>query len=185
MTVRRRLDVAAAAGDTATMDLDLIAEQHVDGAPEAVFALALDPARFPEFFTGYGPIPAVRSVIPHAPPAAGSTREIHNGDGSRLSERITVLDPPRRHAYTLTGLRPPFAWLVRAGHADWRFEPAGTGTRISWHYRWELSSPLAWPVAAPLLRLCMRRAMARCLAAMAAGFSPPHPDPDHTARTER
>ena len=167
------------------MDVDLIAEHCLEGAPEAVFALALDAARFPEFFTGYGPIPAVCAVIPHAAPAVGSTREIHNSDGSRLAESITAFDPPRHHAYTLTGLRPPFSWLVGAGHADWRFEPAGTGTRITWRYRWALTSPLAWPLAAPLLRLAMRGAMARCLAAMAADFTPPHPDTPRTARTER
>jgi len=162
------------------MDLHLTAEQTVDAAPDATFALALDAARFPEFFAGYGPIPAVRAVILHAPPAVGSTREIHNGDGSRLTETITALDPPRRHAYTLTGLRPPFSWLVRSGHADWQFEPVGARTRITWHYRWVLTSPLAWPVAALLLPLCMRRAMARCLAAMAAALAAPHglaPDP--------
>ena len=156
------------------MDLHLTAAQFVDAHPEHAFALAMDPARFPAFFTGYGPIPAVVAVIPHAPPAIGSTREIRNGDGSCLSERITAFDPPHHHAYTLTGLRPPFAWLVRAGHADWRFEPVGSGTRVTWRYRWELTSPLAWPVAAPLLRLCMHRAMARCLAAMATALATPH-----------
>ena len=167
------------------MDLLLSAEQDFAAAPEAVFARALDAGRFPEFFSGYGPIPAVRAVTPQAPAAVGSTREVHNSDGSRLHERITVLQAPQRHAYTLTGLRPPFAWLVRAGHADWHFSPAGAGgTRVRWDYRWELTGPLAWPLAAPLLRVFMRGAMARCLAAMAASFGPDPSALPSPSRTE-
>ena len=153
------------------MHLDLQADQTFAAPPDAVFALALDAARFPEFFTGCGPIPAVRQITLHAPSAVGSTRTLTNSDGSRLTEVITAFDPPRHHAYTLTGLRPPLAWLVRAGHADWQFTPHGAGTQVTWRYRWTLVSPLAWPVAAPLLRVFMRAAMARCLAAMAAALA--------------
>ncbi|QSX79143.1 SRPBCC family protein [Agrilutibacter solisilvae] len=168
------------------MDLHLQADQDFGADPDTVFALALDAARFPEFFTGFGPIPAVRQITAHAPPAVGSTRELINGDGSRLHERITALDAPRHHAYTLTGLRPPLAWLVRAGHANWRFTPTAHGTHVRWQYRWTLTSPLAWPLAAPLLRVFMRGAMARCLAAMAAALAdaparalPPHIRTEH------
>jgi carbon monoxide dehydrogenase subunit G len=168
------------------MDLHLTAEQDFDATPEAVFALTVDPERFPAFFTGFGPIPAVEAITLHAPLAVGSTRELRNGDGSRLLERVTALQAPQHHAYTLTGLRPPLAWLARAGHADWRFVPTAGGTRVRWRYRWELTHGLAWPVAAPLLHGFMRTAMARCLAAMAATFAsspavppatPPRPEP--------
>ena len=157
------------------MDLHLQADQAFAAPPDAVFALALDAARFPEFFSGYGPIPAVRQITLHAPSAVGSTRALLNSDGSQLHERITAYAPPHHHAYTLTGLRAPLAWLVRAGHADWRFVPAGdgtpgNGTHVTWRYRWTLTSPLAWPLAAPLLRVFMRGAMARCLASMAAAL---------------
>jgi hypothetical protein len=157
------------------MDIHLQADQTFAAAPEAVFALAVDAGRFPAFFTGFGPIPAVRRITLHAPLAVGSTRELLNGDGSTLLERVTAVDSPRHHAYTLTGLRPPLAWLARAGHADWHFTPAGDGTQVRWRYRWELTSPLAWPLAAPLLHVFMRGAMARCLAAMAAALDGPAP----------
>jgi hypothetical protein len=97
----------------------------------------------------------------------GSTRELENGDGSRVTERITALDAPRRHAYTLTGLAPPFSWLVRAGHADWTFTGVAGGTDVQWRYDWDLAHGLAWPVAWPLLQGFMRTAMQRCLRAMA------------------
>ncbi|MGQ0800180.1 MAG: SRPBCC family protein [Pseudomarimonas sp.] len=149
------------------MHVDLIAKHSFQSAPEAVFALGLDPLRFPAAFRGFGPIPSIRSMTLHAPPAVGSTRELENSDGSRPQERITALEPPHRHAYTLSGLSAPFSWLVRAGHADWSFTAVAQGTAVEWRYRFELTSPLAWPLASPLLNLFMTAAMRRCLATMA------------------
>lgn len=153
------------------MRLSLTAERRIDAPPEAVFALALDSERFPALFPGYGPIPALKRITALAPPAVGSLRSLENSDGSKLMERITELDAPRLHAYTLSGLRPPLAWLAREGHARWDFEAdrndGADATRVRWRYEFELTSPLAWPLAAPLLRGCMRAAMARCLERMA------------------
>jgi hypothetical protein len=149
------------------MDVNLCVDRHFSASPEAVFALALDPVRFPATFRGFGPIPAIRSITPHAPPAVGSTRALANSDGSQPLERITALEPARRHAYELTRLSAPFSWLVRAGYADWTFAARDGGTDVAWHYRFALTSPLAWPVAAPLLHAFFAAAMRRCLAAMA------------------
>lgn len=144
----------------------LTSEHTIDAPPAAVFALAVDPERFPLLFTGCGPVPALRRITLHAPLAVGSTRELESSDGSRLVERITVLDPPHRHAYSLSGIRAPLGWLVRAGHADWTFEAAGSATRVRWTYDWEPTGRLAHPFAWLLLRCFMRTAMQRCLAAM-------------------
>jgi hypothetical protein len=133
-----------------------------------VFALALDPERFPATFAGCGPIPALRKITPHAPTAVGSTRSVESSDNSVLQEHVTAFEPPHRHAYVLSGMRPPLAWLAREGRADWRFTTVGDGTSVAWHYDFELTSPLAWPIAAPVLSGFMRTAMTRCLAAMAA-----------------
>jgi hypothetical protein len=149
------------------MDVHLTARRHFRAPPGAVFALAADAARFPGTFRGYGPIPSIRTITPHAPPAVGSTRELENSDGSRPLERITAFEPPSRHAYVLSGLRAPFSWLVRCGHAEWSFAPAAAGTEVAWRYRFELTNPLAWPIAWPLLHGFFRTAMNRCLDAMA------------------
>jgi hypothetical protein len=148
------------------MHIAIDAEHLMPASPEAAFALSLDAQRFPALFRGFGPIPAVERITLHAPPAVGSTRELENSDGSRLGERITALEPARRHAYSLTGMRPPFGWLVRQGEADWRFTPHADGVRVAWSYRFTLTRPIAWPVAWPLLQGCMRTAMRRCLHAM-------------------
>jgi len=151
----------------AGMRIEVRIERTIDAAPAAVFALALDAARFPATFTGFGPIPALRRITPLAPPAVGSTREVESSDGSRLIERVTLLEPPHRHSYALSELRPPLAWLVRSGDADWAFLDVAGATRVTWRYVFTLTSPLAWPVAWPLLYVFMRAAMRRCLEAMA------------------
>ncbi|ALN63965.1 hypothetical protein GLA29479_3103 [Lysobacter antibioticus] len=157
------------------MRVSLLAERSISATPEAVFALALDPERFPALFEGYGPIPGLHRITPLAPPAVGSMRSLENEDGSRLMERITAFDPPRRHAYTLSGFRGPLAWLAREGHADWTFAAESiersantpTSTRVLWRYDFELTNVLAWPFAWPLLHGFMQVAMRQCLERMA------------------
>lgn len=139
----------------------------------AVFALALDPVRFPATFSGCGPIPGLRRITPHGIPAVGATRAVESSDGSVLTERITAFDPPRRHAYALSGLRAPLALLVREGQADWTFTEAHGRTRVTWEYAFALTGAWSWPVAWPLLNIFMRRAMRNCLAAMAGELAGP------------
>lgn len=151
------------------------AEIFVAAPIRPVFAMTVDPVRFPEFFTGYGPIAGIESVIVDAPLRPGSIRRVLSKDGSQLSEAVTVLDPPLRHAYVLTGFGPPFSWMVRRGEADWTTSASGDGTRLRWDYHFTLASPFAWPLAWPLLKIFMTGAMRRCLANMAAAHAPPRP----------
>ncbi|OGT59686.1 MAG: hypothetical protein A3E01_04280 [Gammaproteobacteria bacterium RIFCSPHIGHO2_12_FULL_63_22] len=151
------------------------AETFVAAPLRPAFAMTVDPVRFPEFFTGYGPIAGIESVIVDAPLRPGSIRRVLSKDGSQLSEAVTVLDPPLRHAYVLTGFGRPFSWLVRRGEADWTATASGDGTRLRWDYHFTLASPFAWPLAWPLLKICMTGAMRRCLANMAAAHAQPRP----------
>jgi len=143
------------------------AERTLPCTREQAFALLCDSARFPTFFSGYGPIPAVRSIDMAGPLRIGSVRQVRNSDGSAMTELVTVLEPPHRHAYRLSGFRAPFAWLVRHGDADWRVTATSGGAHVAWTYRFELTHPLAAPFARALLG-CMTKAMQRCLDAMAA-----------------
>lgn len=151
----------------ATGMIRLQVELTIDAAVADVFALALDPERFPPLFRGCGPVPGLLKIVPQASPAVGALRDVYSADGSCLQERITELQPPHRHAYRLSGLRPPLAWLVRGGQADWSFAGEAQGTRVIWRYDWHPSHALAWPLAWLLLQGCLRIAMRRCLRAMA------------------
>ena len=130
------------------------------------FALACDASRFPEFFRGYGPIPAVRAIDVEGPLHTGTVRHVRNSDGSVLIETVTAFDPPQRHAYRLSGFRAPFAWLVREGEADWRITAVDGGADVVWTYRFALTHAFAAPPARLLLGF-MTAAMQRCLDAMA------------------
>lgn len=145
------------------MAVHLAARRWIDAPPSAVFALSVDPARFPALFTGMGPIPALVSITPDAPSAVGSTRQLVSADKSRLTERIVAWEPPRLHGYLLSGFVAPLAWLVRAGTAQWQFAARDGGTFVQWTYDFELTTPLVWPLAAPLLKIVMQGAMRRCL----------------------
>lgn len=152
------------------MQVHLSAEQHFADAPTAVFEQSLVPSRFVAAFRGAGPIPALTKIELLGEPALGAQRAVHSSDGAVLRERITAFEPGVRHAYQLSGLRPPLAWLVSQGEADWRFERTpGGGTQVRWDYVFTLTTALAWPLAAPLLKLFMQRAMRECLQALAEG----------------
>lgn len=147
------------------MSIDCRAVQMLPCPASQAFALACDATRFPAFFTGFGPIPAVLAIDVDGPLQVGTRRRVHSADGSVLDETVTAFEAPRRHAYRLSGFRPPFAWLVRHADADWRFHPSPMGTDVEWTYRFEPTHPLAVLPARALLRF-MRAAMQRCLDAM-------------------
>jgi hypothetical protein len=153
------------------MSIVLVAQHRFNHSADEVFALCIDAERFPQTFVGYGPIPALRRIVLHGPLAIGSEREVHSSDGSVLRERVTALQPPLHHAYTLSGFRAPLGWLVRAGHADWQLQPLQNGTLVTWSYRFDATATLAQPIAALLLRRCMQPAMQRCLQRMDALLS--------------
>ena len=171
------MDSRAADRQNQRMSVTCSAERSLPCTPEVAFALATDADRFPAFFTGFGLIPAVRGIRLHAPLAVGSQRRVHNADGTVLSERITAHDPPVRHAYTLSGFRPPFAWLVERGEANWTFTGHEFGSRVRWDYEFTLARPWLWPVAALLLKLFMARAMHRCLKNMERALIAPDAEP--------
>lgn len=151
------------------MQITTSAEISVTSNIERSFALATDSPRFPRYFKGRGPIPAVLKVEWHAGsrPEAGARRDIHNADGSVLLEQVLELTPPLRHRYRLLGgFKPPFSWMVAHADGCWQFTAQGSGTHIRWDYAFTLRSPLAWPVVLPIVKVFFRGAMQDCLHAM-------------------
>lgn len=144
---------------------------EVPGATvEEVFDYATDPLSPSEFFAGYGPIPAIRRIemLDGAAPAVGARRRVVLADQSELVEEILVLDRPRHHAYRVTGYRAPFSLLTHEGEGEWYFEPRAQGVRVTWNYRYTLTSSLVWPVGAAMMSGLMRPAMQRALERIAA-----------------
>jgi hypothetical protein len=155
------------------MHLTVSAERSLPCTPEVAFALATSPDRFPTFFTGFGPIPGIIGIRLHSPLAVGSQRRVHSADGVVLTERVTEYDPPVRHGYTLTGFRPPMAWLVSKGESMWTFTGHEFGCRVQWDYEFALNKRWLAPVASVVVHVLMRRAMHRCLKNMARSLDAP------------
>lgn len=163
------------------MQIECHAEKIFRSDAQAAFDLIVDSQRFPGTFVGYGLIPSIRAIVLETPLAIGSIRRIHNSDGSVLTEHITVLDAPTRHAYVLSGFRAPFAWLVNKGEADWLVSAADSGCNVRWSYTFTLTSGWIYPLATLLLRVFMQRAMQRCLDNMANLLASSTSNPAETA----
>ena len=131
--------------------------------PSPIFELMVDAASFSGCFTGYGLIPAIRSIRLAEPLAVGVIRHIYNVDNSVLSEKITLLDRPNRHRYTLSGFQAPFSWLVSQGESDWQLSKQECGTYVRWTYEFTLTTFLLYPMCFILLKFFMQGAMQRCL----------------------
>lgn len=159
-------------GENPAMKISCHVERSLPCRPEVAFAMATDADRLPSFFTGFGPIPAIRGVRLHAPLAVGSARSVHNADGTVLQETITAHDPPVSHAYTLRGFTPPFSWLVSSGEANWIITGHEFGARVSWDYEFTVTRQWRWPLAALLVKLFMTPAMHRCLKNMERALGP-------------
>jgi hypothetical protein len=103
--------------------------------PERTFDVLTvsDPARF---YPRFRVIPAVVAVTDQtgAWDAAGQTRTLHLSDGSQVVETTTDVERPGFFAYELTDFTRVFGPLVDHARAEWRFEAADGGTRITWSY---------------------------------------------------
>ncbi|MEQ1564705.1 MAG: SRPBCC family protein [Myxococcota bacterium] len=147
------------------MFIDSTAQATIASEPEVVWDWTWDPRN--RWFPGAGPVAAIERVELDEL-KVGATRTVYTADGATLTETLLEVERGRRHRYRLTGLRPPFAWLVRAGDATWDYTGRDGATHVCWTYRFELTSPLAWPLARLVVvwfGVAQRRALARIAAA--------------------
>jgi len=101
------------------------------------------------FARRYGPIPAVRSTD-DAPPEpwghAGQVRTVRLAGGGSVREELTRVDRPTALGYKLSHVRGPMKLITSRVDGLWRFEPVGTGTRITWQWSVHPASRLATPL---------------------------------------
>jgi hypothetical protein len=97
----------------------------------------------------YGPIPPIKAVHDQTGEwdAVGKSRTVQLTGGGSMREQLTSYDAPRSFGYTLSEVKGPLAPLVDHVDGMWSFEPAGTGTKVTW--RWTIHPRSAF--AAPLL----------------------------------
>jgi uncharacterized protein YndB with AHSA1/START domain len=121
--------------------LRVSAESVTRAAPEAVWALIADAARYPE----WGPWSAAgyRGAAGHVPGAVYWLRSGSRAYGRHVTtvERVEEIDQGRRLVYTVLGGLP-----VRSYQGEVVLTPVPGGTRVSWAASWDktLLGRLAW-----------------------------------------
>jgi hypothetical protein len=100
------------------------------------------------FHRWYGPIPPIRAVIDQTGDwdTVGKTRTVLLTGGGSMKERLTSYDEPSSFGYTLSDVTGPMAALVGRVDGLWAFEPAGTGTKVTWRWTIHPRSPLTAPL---------------------------------------
>ncbi|HBB34944.1 MAG TPA: SRPBCC family protein [Cyanobacteria bacterium UBA8803] len=148
------------------MNLKTQVQIIIKAAPEKVFDCAIDCQNLPKFFIGYKSIPAIVSArtTDGLTLRQGSTRIVKNSDGSEIEEAIVTLKRPHIQEYQLIkGFKPPFTWLVRSASGKWLYEAIDSGTRITWHFNFEMRNMLAFLIFRTVLKPPFQEAQKICL----------------------
>jgi hypothetical protein len=142
-------------------------------APADIAGQILDVAMWPEF-TGYGPLPGVRSAEFEArtPEVVGTRINVTNTDGSTHVEEIVGWHPDARLELHMAGFSPPLSRLATRFEEEWAFVRAGDVTQVARTFRLYPKSVLARPVVW-LISLLLRRAVAPHLRKMKASSHQP------------
>jgi len=117
------------------------------------------------FCRRYGPFAPIREVRDQTGDVwgtVGQSRRIVLTDGGAVTERLTVVDRPTAFGYEISEIKGPLKALVSTVAGEWRFEAAGTGTRITWTWVLEPASSVgryALPLLARLWRGYARQAL--------------------------
>src|SRR5882672_283157 len=101
--------------------------QAIAAPPDQVFAIYTDHVGW-ERWAGVKEV-VLRQQGDPPPNGLGAIRVIR-ARGMAIEEEVTVFEPPTRMAYRLVAGAP-----VRDHEASVRFEPDGSGTRVTWSVR--------------------------------------------------
>ena len=145
------------AGAAGGMRRSIRVERRLDAAPEAVFDVVADHARYDRFDGIRRSELPVRGEPP--PNGLGAVRWIWLGP-LRFEEEVTAFEPPRRLDYLIREVRRlPF----RHAGGSIRLEPDGAGTRAVWTSSFEIPVPLIGPVLDRVFERQLERGFARVL----------------------
>lgn len=137
-----------------TMSATRTYQQRVEEAFDTLLPAPLDRV----FARRYGPIPAVRSIeaAPSEPwGVVGQVRTVRLADGGSMREELTHVQRPTAFGYTLTDVSGPMKLLASRVEGQWRFEPVGAQTRITWQWDVHAASRLVTPLL-PVFALLWR-----------------------------
>jgi hypothetical protein len=125
--------------------------------PEEIAGQILDLAKWPDF-TGYGPLPGIRSAAfeVRTPEVVGTRIQVENRDGSKHVEEIVVWDLPRTVQLRMSDFSAPVSRLATHFDETWQFTPRGAATHVirefSLHPKCRRSKVMLWIVSKFLRR---------------------------------
>lgn len=122
------------------------ASRAVPVEPDAAFRWTIGVPLPTIFHRWFGPIAPIAEVRGQDGPwgSVGQTRTVVQAAGAgTFEEELVVVEPGRRFAYRLTDPGGPVRALIGSVEGEWVFEPAGTGTRITWTWRVEPANAVA------------------------------------------
>ncbi len=90
----------------------------------------------------------------------GSTRIVHQFDGTYSRETVMAANAPDYFDYRLTEFSSTMLrLLVREARGQWWFTDDGNGTHAKWTYSAEARSILTWPILLPVLKVFWNKSM--------------------------
>ena len=112
----------------------LVRSRSYPVAPQEAFDRLLALPLTELFSRRYGPLPPIREVRGQSGAwrEVGQSRTIVLADGSTMLETLTRVDPPLSFSYTISRLRGPLKAMASGIEGEWRVEPVGTGSRVTW-----------------------------------------------------
>ena len=141
--------------------------QMIPAPPAAVFATLLDRSAWPAW-SGHTRFELVRPGST-GPYDVGSVGLLSSGRRRVMREEIVEVVRDRRIGYTLLAGLP-----LRHYRADFALTPAGEGTEVRWHSRFDAPPGFGWIYVAALRRFTRRLldGLARQVVTAAAGSGP-------------
>ncbi len=139
----------------------------IAGAPQMVFDFIAAEDVLPKLFTGYGPLPAVKSTSQNSGPweQPGSARMMHLADGTTVREQVTDYHRGRYFAYRVWEFGNPIVRALATGaRGEWTFSADPAGTRVDWTYTFTAKNRVTALPLAGITRLLWRGYMDVCLA---------------------
>lgn len=131
--------------------------------PEAIAATILDLSQWPRF-TGYGPLPGIRSAEfeVRTPEVVGTRIRVISTDGSTHVEEIVEWRPAERIVQRMSGFSPPLSTLATEFVETWEFERGAAGTKVTrtfeLHPRSNWVRPAVWLISV-LLKHAVKRSL--------------------------
>jgi len=141
------------------MKIAIRTQVHIDRSPAEVFDVAADYRSWPRLIQKVAVIPGVvgAEMLNGADPGPGAHRLLSMSDGSSVEEEILIFNRGVEHRYHwVRPPAPPLSLVLRSGEASWRFDPSGSGTKVSWDYELGLSSPAVYPIGLLVARFFKR-----------------------------